>query len=73
MTKRQLERLQKNRLTNEVYRALVSRKIAERYSLPDELALLRQRDEKPEEFAAYHAYAEACKSEARREMGGNDS
>lgn len=31
----------------------------------EELAILRQRDTKAEEFEAYNAYAESCKEEAR--------
>ena len=49
---------------------LISEKIRKVYSVNDELAILRQRDEKPEEFAAYNAYAEQCKAEAKAEMGG---
>lgn len=43
------------------YEQQVVNKIRERYSIDDELAILRQRDTKPEEFEAYNAYAEACK------------
>jgi hypothetical protein len=39
----------------------VEKRIRLRYSVSDELAILRQRDEKPLEFAAYHMYAEECK------------
>lgn len=35
--------------------------IRKRYSVSDELAILRQRDTKPDEFAEYNAYAEQCK------------
>ncbi len=34
-----------------------------RYSISDELAILRQRDTKPDEFAEYNDYAEQCKIE----------
>lgn len=40
-----------------------------KYSLNQELAILRQRDDKPEEFAAYSAYAEQCKATAKTEFG----
>lgn len=43
------------------YEQQVVAKIRERYSVDDELAILRQRDTKPDEFDAYNAYAEACK------------
>lgn len=42
--------------------------IRERYSVNDELALLRQRDSKPEEFAAYNAWCEACKERVKDEL-----
>lgn len=35
------------------------------YSLNQELAILRQRDEKPEEYQAYSGYAEQCKATAK--------
>lgn len=47
------------------YAQLVSEYIREKYSIDDELAILRQKDEKPEEYAAYYAYAEECKARAR--------
>lgn len=50
------------------YKAAVERLIRERYSVADELGILRQRDTKPEEFAAYNAFAEACKAQARAEI-----
>ena len=50
------------------YEAEVERLIRRRYTVSQELALLRQRESKPEEFAEYDAYAEACKAEARAEL-----
>lgn len=52
-----------------LYNRLVSDKIRAKYSLDAELAILRQRDEKPEEFTEYYAYAEQCKAEAKSELG----
>lgn len=40
-----------------------------RYSVSDELSILRQRDDKPEEFAAYHEYAEECKHVIKEKLG----
>ena len=51
------------------YAALVNEKIRARYSISEELAILRQRDTKPDEFAAYNAFVEQCKAEARVEIG----
>ena len=35
------------------------------YSVDDEIAILRQRDTKPEEFAAYNSFVECIKAEER--------
>lgn len=47
------------------YEALVSKLIRNRYSLDEELAILRQRDKKLEEFETYNNYANECKAIAR--------
>lgn len=47
------------------YEQRVQALVWERYSVADELAILRQRDTKPEEFAAYFEYAEQCKAQAK--------
>ena len=50
------------------YKAAVERLIRERYSVADELGILRQRDSKPQEFAEYNAYAEQCKAQAKAQL-----
>jgi hypothetical protein len=50
------------------YSQLVEIKIRQRYTVSDELAILRQRDTKPQEFAEYNDYCEQCKVEARKEL-----
>jgi hypothetical protein len=52
------------------YSELVEQLIRERYTLGQELATLRQKDTKPEEFAEYNAYAEQCKAKAKQLLGG---
>ena len=52
----------------QLYEGLIIKKIRERYTLNQELAILRQRDTKPQEFAAYNAYVEECKAEVKAEM-----
>lgn len=47
------------------YNDRVNELIRRRYSLSEELAILRQRDEKQEDFAEYYGYAEQCKQEAK--------
>lgn len=47
------------------YEQRVVNRIRQKYSVDDELAILRQRDAKPEEFAEYNAFVEAIKNEER--------
>lgn len=47
------------------YEERVVNRIREKYSVNDELAILRQRDTKPEEFAEYNAFVEQIKAEER--------
>lgn len=60
------EELKKN--AEAKYKQMVEMLIREKYSLNDELAVLRQRDTKPEEFEEYNNYAESCKLRAKEEM-----
>lgn len=50
---------------NPNYDAEIVTLIRERYSENDELAILRQRDVKPAEFAQYNAYCEECKAKIK--------
>lgn len=45
--------------------------IRRRYSLSEELAILRQKDEKPDEYRAYFAFCEECKANAKLELEQN--
>lgn len=70
-----LKLLNKNKSTNPatydaVYGSLIEKEIRKKYSLSAELAILRQRDTKPEEFAAYNEYVEACKAAVKEKLGG---
>ena len=44
------------------YDEAVDAEIRKRYSVSQEFAILRQKDEKPEEYAEYFAYCEECKA-----------
>ena len=54
--------------TKAEYDAEVERLIALRYSHGKEVEINRERTEKPERFAAYMAYVEQCKAEARQSL-----
>ena len=51
-----------------VYGLLVEKEIRKKYSLSNELAILRQRDTKPDEFASYNEYVEQCKAKIKQEL-----
>ena len=56
----------KNELLNIPYEQRVVDRIRQVYSVDDELAILRQRDTKPDEFIAYHDFVEQIKAEERQ-------
>lgn len=53
-----------------LYGDRVNALVRERYSLSEELSLLRRRDDAPEAFLAYTAYVEACKARVKNETEG---
>ena len=58
----------RNNTIEKVYDELVVEGIRKNYSLNAELAILRQRDTKPEEFAIYNEYVEAIKSLLKKQI-----
>ena len=50
------------------YGARVNRLLRARYTLSEELAILRRREDDPTSFAIYNAYAEECKRIAKAEL-----
>lgn len=67
MTAEEIAEMQKD-IPSIPYEQRVVNRIREKYSIDDELAILRQRDTKPEEFAEYNAFVEQCKSEVKKEL-----
>lgn len=47
---------------NTPYNVAVNAEIRKRYDVSDELAIQRQENEKPDEYAEYYAYCEECKA-----------
>ena len=52
----------------QMYKNRVIELVREEYSVDDELAILRQRYTKVEEFEEYNAFVESCKQQAREEF-----
>ena len=66
--KRELTEEQKAKQKQAKYESLVEKYIREKYSLSNELAILRQANTKVEEFNEYNNYAEACKKRAKENL-----
>lgn len=51
-----------------IYESEIIRKIRTKYTVNQELAILRQRDTKPVEFSEYNDFVEKCKEEVKKEL-----
>lgn len=58
----------KQKETSMNYENMIVAKIRQRYSVNQELAILRQQTTKPQEYQAYYDYVEQCKAEVKAEM-----
>lgn len=54
------------------YDEAVNNEIRKRYSASQEFSILRQKNEKPEEYQEYYNYCEECKAyvKSKKEVGG---
>ena len=68
MTELEIKLAKLNGIEKLVMAEEIDRRIRKKYTISDEFAILRQRDDKPEEFAEYNAYAEKCKAEVKAEF-----
>lgn len=69
MKAHEIELAKKNGTIDRIKNRLIDEMISRRYSYSAQIALLRQKDEKPEEYAEFYAYAEQCKAEVKAELG----
>ena len=51
------------------YGEAINAEIRKQYTESQEFAILRQKDEKPEEYAEYFAYCEQCKTYVKSKKG----
>lgn len=51
---------------------MIGNVISSRYSLDDQIAILRQKDEKPEEYQAFYEFAEEVKKKVTEEYAKYD-
>lgn len=52
------------------YEDLIVSKIRQKYNVNQELAILRQRDAKPQEYQEYYDYVEQCKKQVKNGILG---
>lgn len=57
----------KNGAVADVYKREIIKRIRQKYSVDDELSILRQRYDKPTEFEEYNAFVEDCKNAVKKE------
>ena len=57
-----------NDVLGDLIAAEIEKRIRTKYTLSNELAILRQRDAKPEEFEEYNDFVEKCKAEVKAEL-----
>ena len=67
--KAQAEKDEREYWLNIPYDDAVNAEIRKRYSESQEFAILRQQNEKPQEFAEYYAYCEECKAYVKERKG----
>lgn len=58
----QFEQAEKEHWRNVDYGEAINEEIRKKYTESEEFAILRQKDEKPDEYAEYFAYCESCKT-----------
>lgn len=61
------ERAESEYWRNVDYSDAVNAEIRKRYSESQEFAILRQKEDKPDEYAAYFAYCEECKAYVKKQ------
>ena len=49
---------------------MIAKVINARYSIDEQIALLRQKEAKPEEYEAFYAFAEQVKADVKKEYAG---
>lgn len=71
----QFEQAEKDHWQNVDYGEAINSEIRKKYTESEEFAILRQKDEKPDEYAEYFAYCESCKAfvkEQKAKYGGGE-
>lgn len=70
MTKKEMKLAILNGKEQLVYEELIIKLIREKYTINQELAILRQRDSKLNEYEIYNNFVEGCKAQAKAIIEG---
>ena len=65
LSKKQIKLAILNGQETQLYEQLIIDLIREKYTINQELAILRQRDSKPNAYEIYNNYVEGCKAQAK--------
>lgn len=65
MTKKEMKLAILNGKEQLIYEELIIKLIREKYTINQELAILRQRDSKPTAYEIYNNFVEGCKAQAK--------
>lgn len=68
MTKIEIKLANANGVLDKLMETEINKRIRQKYTISNELAILRQRDTKPYEFAEYNDFVEKCKKEVKEEL-----
>lgn len=68
MTKIEIKLANANGVLDKLMETEINKRIRQKYTISNELAILRQRDTKPEEFEQYNAFVEGVKAEVKAEI-----
>lgn len=68
MTKIEIKLANANGVLDKLMETEINKRIRQKYTISNELAILRQRDTKPEEFAEYNSFVEGVKAEVKAEV-----
>lgn len=72
MTEQQRKMMELTNTQEKIYAQRISELVRAKYSVDDELAIQRQREEKQEDFNEYYEFVENCKKQAYREIYKED-
>lgn len=71
----EIEKMQSEYWQSIDYGEAINEEIRKKYTESEEFAILRQKDEKPQEYAEYYEYCERCKTYVKKQKakyGGDE-